>query len=767
MTTDNTFQWRPTSAPKTRRYDDVWFLDANTGWTINSDGQIRHTIDGGQTWPLQHQLPNGVYPRCVAFADENHGWVGTLTPAMRLFKTDDGGTTWTLFTDLPPEAPTRICGMSVVNEDVIFGSGTNIPRDTPGFIKTDDGGATWTARDMSDHASILIDCYFTSETTGWIVGGIADVANPPSRNNVKPVVLHTTDGGVTWTDQLAGQSDLFPPGEWGWKIFFVSKKVGFISLENLTQAAILRTDDGGQTWTRKPINDPQMNANLEGVGFIDKKQGWVGGWGDIAFQSGKSSATIDGGDTWTDANSIGLFINRFRFIGSPLEVGYASGDTVYKYSTDPIPNQAPDPNPPAALQLINTTGPATCGCLSEIGCNLPGELRSLRIDVWDSFGEEVGCHIQPQPTQGYHSIPATLLNSLAYTPDRNHFVVRFTAEEAEGERIVESRVVTVEPLPPNSFSRIKIFLDESIEGKNIGAHNAFWRGMSRDDFVAYKVFGFTELVNVGDGAGSNLVKALRGDGFQQMPRGFPPLPDERIAFIEEWINSGAPSELSEMVTISDSSGSGLDPVRHNHYWREFDNWAAFNRPEGIQEAIGLSFQLAAVWADFVRGNVDEQTLLDKIDEPVVTAAIKLLATRQMQTIEAHYGNPVPLRNLLQGYALFGRGVAHGGLPEDPLRAGDPHQMNGEQMWFNWAAMADACLRLSIQPTFWQGHIRAILLGLMNDGLIRGRFPIDGFSAADADVSRKMEDHVLAIPASQLADELATRFKRTTFNLPFN
>ena len=80
-----------------------------------------------------------------------------------------------------------------------------------------------------------------------------------------------------------------------------------------------------------PINDPQANANLEGVGFIDKDHGWVGGWGDLQFQWLSTSQTADGGQTWTNADDVGKVLNRFRFFGTPVTVGYASGQTVYKY----------------------------------------------------------------------------------------------------------------------------------------------------------------------------------------------------------------------------------------------------------------------------------------------------------------------------------------------------------------------------------------------------------------------------------------------------
>ena len=143
------------------------------------------------------------------------------------------------------------------------------------------------------------------------------------RGNVKPVVLLTEDGGQTWVDRVADIKEDFPLGEWGWKIQFISDQVGFVALENGFAAAILKTTDRGESWQRLEVKDPQGNANLEGVGFVDKHHGWVGGWGSADFKKGSTSETKDGGVTWTDANEVGGFINRFRFFGNPVTVGYA------------------------------------------------------------------------------------------------------------------------------------------------------------------------------------------------------------------------------------------------------------------------------------------------------------------------------------------------------------------------------------------------------------------------------------------------------------
>jgi photosystem II stability/assembly factor-like uncharacterized protein len=385
-------QWRKTNAPLAQRHDDIWFVDPKTGWAVNSDGDIIKTTDGGAHWDVQKSLP-GVYLRCVGFANPSTGWVGTLTRSRRMFHTTDGGVNWDPVTNLPAKAPVNICGLSVVNDRVIYASGTNDPKNSPGVIKTTDGGANWTAIDMRPHASLLVDIFFIDEKHGWVVGGKANEPNPTVRDKVKPVVLETSDGGATWTNRLAGQEANFPFNEWGWKIQFLNKDVGFVSLENFAAGAILKSTNGGKTWTRQKVNDAQNNANLEGIGFIDEKRGWVGGWGPGGFTKGFTSATVDGGSNWRDANDVGLFLNRFRFFGSPVSLGYASGDGVYKYSAEPVVQ----PNLLAAAtrtmdrrRLLPQGRMVSTGAMSEIPIDVPAGTKRLTLHAWDRFGVDVG-----------------------------------------------------------------------------------------------------------------------------------------------------------------------------------------------------------------------------------------------------------------------------------------------------------------------------------------------------------------------------------------
>jgi len=63
-----------------------------------------------------------------------------------------------------------------------------------------------------------------------------------------------------------------------------------------------------------------------------------------------------------------------------------------------------------------------------------------------------------------------------------------------------------------TYRRVVEILDNAVGGPSapVSAHGAFWRGLTRDEFVHKRVFG-RALVAIGSGAGSNLVKALKGE----------------------------------------------------------------------------------------------------------------------------------------------------------------------------------------------------------------------------------------------------------------
>src|SRR3990172_6189152 len=314
-------QWQTlTNAPTASRMDDAFFVSPTTGWVVANDAcdtagcygnGIWKTTDGGASWQLQISL--SPYLRSVGFMDSLTGWVGTVFNASQvLYHTTDGGANWSLVTNIPEPKPQGVCGISVVNDSVVYASGRFYGPAR--MIKTTDRGASWSSMDLSAQAGALVDCYFFSPDSGFVVGSSsADYDTGHTR------ILFTADGGNTWTTRHAGNR----LGELCWKINFISRMTGYVSIEKFSAGSTyyLKTTDGGLTWSDQLFQEFQYD--VQGIGFVSDTVGWLGGWG------GNTYATTDGGASWQLAG-FGYIVNRFRFLSD--ELAYASGQTVYKYS---------------------------------------------------------------------------------------------------------------------------------------------------------------------------------------------------------------------------------------------------------------------------------------------------------------------------------------------------------------------------------------------------------------------------------------------------
>src|SRR6185295_17214145 len=342
--------------------DDVYFVSPDSGWVVNGAGEIHRTTDGGQTWTHQTTVAN--YLRCVGFATSLKGWAGALFGPPLLYVTNDAGVTWTAITGIPNPQPTGICGLSVVNASVVYGVGRyDGPPAT--LIKTTNGGATWTTLDMAPYATSLIDVHFFDPLNGIAVGGTG-----PNLTDRHAVILSTSDGGATWQTRYASNR---PGGEWCWKISFVNRRQGFVSIERedgLAPTYLAYTADGGTTWGEIPF---VTDYDEQGVGFVSGLVGWVGGW------TGDTYETLDGGASWHLAG-FGVFLNRVRFLNPGL--GYGVGEGVYKY-TATVTGIDEDPVAPAPVLAQNRPNPV--GSSTRIVFRLGAEER-VRVTIHDVQG---------------------------------------------------------------------------------------------------------------------------------------------------------------------------------------------------------------------------------------------------------------------------------------------------------------------------------------------------------------------------------------------
>jgi len=139
-----------TAGPSFELGNVVWQMCIGGAAAGSSEKLLFKTSDGGASWTLLSQttlgnpppepgvgeLPNGNAAEALFFVDEQHGWLGLSSPGQNLFRTDDSGVTWSEVPVWPPGLPVL---------DVSFSDARHGELTTPeGSWTTSDGGETWT-----------------------------------------------------------------------------------------------------------------------------------------------------------------------------------------------------------------------------------------------------------------------------------------------------------------------------------------------------------------------------------------------------------------------------------------------------------------------------------------------------------------------------------------------------------------------------------------------------------------------------------------------
>ncbi len=355
------WQELPNSPVGIDRLEDVYFINPNTGWVINYIGYSYKTTNAGQNWSLPRISPSS--SRSIGFFDSENGILGTLNQVTPIFRTTDGGMNWIQITSLPNPAPRGICGISIVNENIGYACG--VWGGYANAIKTTDKGVTWSSV-FSDTSlvSSLVDCYFWTQDSGIMVGGYDNFS----------AVLITSNAGSSWHRVYCCSQR-----ERCWKISFVSRKLGFISIESSGFSDILKTTNGGYNWIEIPFD----NYHEQGIGFVNENTGWVGG------RTGPTYETTNGGLQW-QLVGWGYNINRFRFLSDTL--AYAVGRRVYKYSGEVIGIHSISSEVPDKFSLFqnypNPFNPMT-KIKFDIPSNAKGQTSDVKLIIYDALGKEV------------------------------------------------------------------------------------------------------------------------------------------------------------------------------------------------------------------------------------------------------------------------------------------------------------------------------------------------------------------------------------------
>ncbi|HEY9113689.1 MAG TPA: YCF48-related protein [Bacteroidales bacterium] len=229
---------------------------------------VQKTIDGGINWTSYETAPFGDR---IQFVDDSIGFILSVS---NLFKTIDAGTSWTQLEVNPSTGLPH--NMHFINENIGYLVGYSISQHKALILKTIDGGINWTQQIAGNLP--LFDVYFTDINTGYAVGG--GLVAIPHAYDYKSVIFKTIDGGVNWIQQYSKtpeelQSVVFTDAETGYA-------VGGLF------GTILKTVNGGTNWIHQ---ESQTFSYLKSVYFVNSEIGYIAGIDGVILK------TTNGGDT--------------------------------------------------------------------------------------------------------------------------------------------------------------------------------------------------------------------------------------------------------------------------------------------------------------------------------------------------------------------------------------------------------------------------------------------------------------------------------------
>jgi photosystem II stability/assembly factor-like uncharacterized protein len=242
ITTDGGATWNAAKVPGAGSLDfrDVHAIDARTAWLMSAgpgeQSKIFHTTDGGAHWILEfaNTDPAGFFD-AIAFWDARRGLVVGDPVGGRLFVMATDG--WRRL-DTPPalerESAFAASGTCVIARgDREAWIGTSAAR----VFRTVDGGKTWTVAQTPirhDGPGAGIFSLAFDGPRGVAVGGDYSKPGDDAHN-----VAITLDGGATWTEPASRPS--------GYRSAVAVTPVGWIAVG--TSGSDISTD-GGRTWKR-------------------------------------------------------------------------------------------------------------------------------------------------------------------------------------------------------------------------------------------------------------------------------------------------------------------------------------------------------------------------------------------------------------------------------------------------------------------------------------------------------------------------------------
>jgi hypothetical protein len=246
--------------------------DPATYYMITPGGGVWKTTSGGRVWTptFDDERVASIGAIAIAASDPNTLYVGTgeQSDGIGVYKSTDAGTTWT---DAGLKDVRYISSMIVDSRDpniVLVGAlghpilGVSDPSPARGVFKSTDGGKTWTKTLYRDDMAGVSDLCSDSGDPRVVYAALLhprDFRRGPVVAPTRPDawIYKSTDEGSIWK-QLAGTG--LPTGPVDRVGLAVAPSDHGRRVFAIMGAGLFRSDEAGETW-RKITNDPRVVGN--------------------------------------------------------------------------------------------------------------------------------------------------------------------------------------------------------------------------------------------------------------------------------------------------------------------------------------------------------------------------------------------------------------------------------------------------------------------------------------------------------------------------
>jgi len=309
-------EWRPVASGTTAELRGLSVVSDKVAWASGAKGTVLRTVDGATWQAVQVPDADKIDFRDIHAIDAKTAIVMGAGPgaASRIYRTDDGGSTWKLMTT-NQVAEGFWDAMAFWDKDngILFGDPV---KGSFQVYVTKDGGASWVDVATKGLEAMPNEGAFAASGTCLTVAGAND-AWIATGGSATSRVFHSLDRGKTWraasTPIPAGA-----PARGAFSVAFLNAKEGFAAGGDYKETRMAGingavTADGGASWTPVSIQPAGYMSVVVPVPGAPRAL--------VAGGLAGSGYSLDGGKSWTLLDSTPLNTVGFASPSSGWAVG--------------------------------------------------------------------------------------------------------------------------------------------------------------------------------------------------------------------------------------------------------------------------------------------------------------------------------------------------------------------------------------------------------------------------------------------------------------